>query len=458
MKKVKEFLFIYPRLKYPTGDAPLGILYLAAMLRSRLGIVPEILDLGFSRDPAKELRARLAENRYQWIGISAMITMAGAAKQMAGLLKAMQPEAKIILGGPHPTTLPEQCPPALYDFLAMGEAEESLVELLQKGSGAGVAGIWFQAGDKWEQNPARPPIENLDTIPFPAFDLVDLDRYKKLWFQLDTLGRPVLGVNVMATRGCPHSCSFCQPTLEKLFGRKLRKRSPENIVAELSWLKEKFSIQGFDFMDDTLVLDKNWCKDLAAKLAQAELGLVFGCNIRADLADREVLSALSEAGLRKIYLGVEAWSDRVRNEILNKKIARPEIEAAVQMAQGLGLKVQGFFMIGAPGERREEIKRTLAYARELKLDDLTINITTPLPRTHLYEKFRAEIAIPEEKFDYYRRYAFRGKELDESWLRRAQVLGYLRFYLRPAQMLKLLRSLLSPRMLRRTLLKLERVL
>ncbi len=458
MKKAKEFLLISPRLKYPTGDVPLGILYLASSLRSRLGIIPDIVDLSFSKKPFAEIKERLREFQYQWIGLSAMITMARASKELARMIKTIQPGAKIILGGPHPTTLPEQCPAELFDFLAIGEAEESLVELVGKGTGEGVAGIWFKREDQWSRNPPRPPISDLDRIPFPAFDLIELDRYLQLWFQLDTIGEPVTGVNLMATRGCPHQCSFCQPTLEKLFGRKLRKRTPDNIIEELKWLKDRFRIQGFNFMDDTLVVDPGWCRELARKMAEAKLGLVFGCNVRADLADREVLSALKEAGLRKIYIGIEAFSDRIRNEILNKRIDRKEIEKSVDTAKSLGLKIQGFFMIGAPGEQRAEVRDTLTYARKLDLDDLTINITTPLPRTYLYEKFQDQIAVAEENFDYYRRYAFREKELSQRWLRKAQVIGYLRFYLRARKFLELAGWLLNPRMLRRTWLKLKRVL
>jgi len=457
LKKVKDFLFIYPRLKYPTGDAPLGILYLASVLRSRLGIVPDILDLGFCKKPVETLRSHLVENNYQWIGISAMITMAGAAREVAMLVRQIQPEAKVILGGPHPTTLAEQCATEMFDFLAIGESEDSLVELVEKGEGQGISGIWFKSGDKWAQNPARAPIENLDLIPFPAFDLIELEKYMKLWFQLDTLRKPILGVNIIATRGCPYQCSFCQPTLEKLFGRRLRKRSPGNIVAELKWLKERFKIQGFNFMDDTLVVDRVWCKALAKEIIDAKLDLVFGCNIRADLAEREVLDALKEAGLRKVYIGIEAYSDRIRNQILNKKVERAEIENAVGLVKSLDLSVQGFFMIGAPGETRKEVKQTLAYARTLNIDDLTINITTPLPRTYLYEQFQSEIALKEEDFDYYRRYAFREKDLSESWLRRVQVLGYLRFYLVPRRFVSLLRTVFSLRMLWRNWLKLRRV-
>jgi len=453
----KELLFIYPRLRYPSGDVPLGLLYLAASVRARLGIIPDIKDLSFSKKPLQEIRRHLLHSRYRWIGISAMITMADAARRVANLAREIQPEAKIILGGPHPTTLPEKCLEADYDFLVMGEAEDTMVDLIEKGQPEDVPGLWYKRSREWVKNPDRAPSDNLDRIPFPAFDLIDLDRYKRLWFQLDTIGRPVAGTSVLGTRGCPYRCSFCQPTLEKLFGKKLRKRSPANIVSELWWLKERFKIQGVFFLDDTLNVDRGWSQELAEKMISAKLDLVFGCNMRAELVDRPTLEIMKEAGLRKICLGIESCSEKIRNEILNKKITHKQIENAVAIARDLGLKVQGYFMIGAPGESKAEVKSTLSYPRQLELDDLTINITTPLPATYLYQRYHGDISLPEEKFDYYRRYAFKPGELSQRWLRGAQIFGYLAFYLRPRKFAEQIRLLLAPRFFYRTLLKLKRV-
>jgi len=454
---IKDLLLIYPRLHYPSGDVPLGILYLASSVRAKLGITPEILDLSFSKKPVEAVRAALRESRFQWVGLSAMVTMAAAARRMAEAVREMQPEAKIILGGPHATTLPESCAQGPFDFLALGEAEETLPELIRKGGGEGVAGVWFRQDRGWTRNEPRPVIPELDSIPFPAFDLIDLGQYKRLWFQLDTLGRPIAGTSVLATRGCPYRCSFCQPTLDRLFGPRLRKRSPENIVSELALLKDRFQIDGFIFLDDTLIVDRKWTGELARKMIAARLGLVFGCNMRAELVDAEVLGLLKEAGLRKIYLGIESCSDRIREQVLDKKLSREQIESAVAAARKAGVKVQGYFMIGAPGETRQEVMSTLGYGRRLDLDDLTINITTPLPGTYLYQKYRGEISLPEENFDYYRRYAFKERELSEAWLRRKQVLAYLAFYLRPGKIVRLAKSLLSPALFPHTLLKLKRV-
>ena len=180
--------------------------------------------------------------------------------------------------------------------------------------------------------------------------------------------------------------------------------------------------------------------------------------MRAELVEEDILRILQEAGLRKIYLGIESCSDRVRNELLNKKLKSEEIERAVAVAKKLGIKAQGYFMIGAPGESRAEVRATVSYGRRLDLDDITINITTPLPGTFLYSKFQEAIDLPEEDFDYYRRYAFKQGDLSEAWLRRQQLLGYLGFYLRPRKFIEQLRQLISPRLFAHNLLKLKGVL
>jgi radical SAM superfamily enzyme YgiQ (UPF0313 family) len=453
----KTLLLLYPRLSYPTGEVPLGILYLAASVRARLGIVPDILDLSFNRAPLSDLRRHLRDHRYEWVGISAMVTMAKASREVATLVREIQPDAKIILGGPHPTTLAERCLDGPYDFLVMGEAEATLPELIESGSGDGVRGVWRRADGQWLSPALRPPIADLDEIPFPAFDLIDLERYKRLWFQLDTLGRPIAGTSVLATRGCPYQCSFCQPTLERLFGKKLRKRSPDNLVAELAWLKERFAIEGFMFLDDTLVVDRDWTIAFAEKMLSARLGLVFGANVRAELADEAVLGPLAQAGLRKIYVGIECYSDAIRNQVLNKRVTTEHVQSAVATARRLGLKVQGYFMLGTPGETKADVRATLAYGRKLDLDELTLNLTTPLPGTYLHQKHSADVSLPEEELDYYKRYAFKSSTVSQRWLRCAQVLGYLAFYLRPRRLAMLMRGLFSPRLMPRTLLKLRRV-
>ena len=168
---------------------------------------------------------------------------------------------------------------------------------------------------------------------------------------------------------------------------------------------------------------------------------------------------MKDAGLGKVYIGIEAHSDRIRNQVFDKKISKEQIESSVRAAKRLGLGVQGYFMLGAPGETREEVFQTLGWSRELDLDDATFNLTTPLPGTHIYKRYESEVAVEPEDMDYYSRYAFRDRAgISHKEINRIKLWAYLRFYLRPRRLLYLLRFILGPRGLRRTWLKLKRVL
>jgi anaerobic magnesium-protoporphyrin IX monomethyl ester cyclase len=458
---------VFPRFRYPSGDPPLGILYLAAQLRKKAGIEPVILDTTFKRNPLSFLEAELKRIRPDIIGISAMMTMARDALEFARMAKAILPESKVIMGGPHATVLPLRVLAAeCVDAICAGEGEESFCEMVQKGSFEGVPGFCYSDDSAEEPggreivcNPERAFIPDLDKLPFPAFDLIDMEKYFQNWFQLDTVAPGLRGTSVLATRGCPFRCSYCQPTLDRIFGKTLRKRSPLHVCEELGWLVERFKLNAFLFADDTFIVDRAWVIGFCEEVLKRDLRLFWGCNVRADLVDEDMLARMKQAGLRKIYIGIEAYSDRIREEIYNKKISRDQIEAAVRGSRKLGLGIQGYFMLGAPGETRHEVLQTLRWARTLALDDATFNLTTPLPGTYLYEQYESEVALEPEDMDYYRRYAFRERAgMSSAQLNRMRLRAYLGFYLRPSRLLHLMNLLIGPQGLRRTLLKLKRVL
>ncbi|HUT51950.1 MAG TPA: radical SAM protein, partial [bacterium] len=250
-----------------------------------------------------------------------------------------------------------------------------------------------------------------------------------------------------------------QPTLERLFGKGVRKRSAANVADELAARKERFKITGFLFADDTFIADHKWVRSFCSELNARGLGLKWGCNVRADLVTEELLGAMKQAGLGKIYIGIEVYSDECRRDVFNKKLTREQVEKTVDAARKLGVKTQGYFMLGAPGETRSDVRATARYARRLGLDDATFNITTPLPGTYLYDNHRDQVAVAAEDMDYYRRYSFiPGSGLSERWLHRMQVLAYAGFYLRPKRLTAQLAALFSAGGLKRFLSKLRRVL
>lgn len=450
---------IFPRTRYPSGDPPLGIAYLASALRERAGQTPVLLDTTFQKDPIAFLQDELRRGQFDLVGISAMVTMARSAAAAARLAKAERRETLVIMGGPHATTLPEEVlkEPAV-DAVCVGEGEPTLLEVVEKGKLEGVPGVYLRDGEGGVRGEPRSFIPELDALPFPALELLPLDRYFENWFQLDAAGPGLKGTSVLATRGCPFRCAYCQPTLDKLFGKGVRKRSPKNVVDELASLKERFGIRGYLFADDTFIADRKWVGQFCEELKSRELGLIWGCNVRADLCREDLLRDMSSAGLRKIYIGIEVFDDRCRQEIFNKGLTRAEVEATVRWARGLGLRTQGYFMLGAPGETRQDVCNTVRYARRLPLDDATFNLTTPLPGTDLFERHRDRVAAAPADMDYYRRYAFTPEAgVDQRWLSRMQVMAYAGFYLRPRRLFRQVSGLFAAGGSSRLASKLRRV-
>ena len=167
MASTRELLLIFPRLRYPSGDVPTGILYLASSVRKQLGITPDILDLSFSKKPMDDVRRTLVENTYRWVGLSAMVTMAAAAREVASLVKEMQPQARIILGGPHPTTLPDKCLDGPFDFTLQWTAADESREATEVDRSAILTALNEQLGLKLEQR--KCPV-----------DLLVIDRLEKV--------------------------------------------------------------------------------------------------------------------------------------------------------------------------------------------------------------------------------------------------------------------------------------
>jgi radical SAM superfamily enzyme YgiQ (UPF0313 family) len=449
---------VFPRTKYPTGDPPLGVAYLASMVKECTGAPPVIIDTTFSPDPYAQIKKTLSEEKFDLVGISAMVTMSEQASETAKMAKSANPDSMVIMGGPHPTTLPELALKTKeLDAVCIGEGEHTIKDIIKKGSIENVPGLLYRSG-KGITGDTREPVTNLDTLAFPALDLLPMDDYFKHWFQLDGVENGLKGTTVLATRGCPFKCAYCQPTLDMLFGKKLRKRSPENVINELELRKKEFGITGFIFADDTFIADRKWVKDFCGELTNRETGLKWGCNIRADIVDEELLSAMYEAGLRKTYIGIEVFDDVCRREVFNKNLKRTDVESAVMAAKKLNIRTQGYFMLGAPGEQRKDVWNTVRYAFRLPVDDATFNITTPLPATYLFENNKDKISSRPDEMDYYKRYAFKPEnKITQSWLNKMQKVAYLGFYLRPNRLINQIKSFLSPGGASRFLSKLRRV-
>ena len=269
------------------------------------------------------------------------------------------------------------------------------------------------------------------------------------------------GLPVIASRGCPFNCAYCQPTLRRIFGKKLRIRTPQNVVDELLILKEKHNIGGFYFMDDTFTALKPWVMEFSRLLIENNVNMQWMCNTRADTYDLEMLKIMKESGLVKVKVGIESICERIRNDIFKKNVPRDKINSLIRDCRELGIQVSGFFMIGTPTETRREMLKTIRFAASSDLREAVFTITTPLPETFLYDQARQnKWAIPKnyEDYDFYKA----GRYLEESnvnWraLERYKILAYTLFYLHPKRILNTLGMILSPSGFRKMILKIQRL-
>ncbi len=456
---------IYPRLKYPSGDPPLGLASLASSVLTNLkNVEVNLIDLTFhaSLDYLKDI---FRKHKYDLVCLTAATIFMPDVLKIAKLCKKLQPGCKIIIGGPHPSSDPEDAiGHREIDGIVIGEAEETCVEIvkafLDNGELSTARGFWFKKGKKIIRSERREPIKDLDKVPFPAWHLLEMEKYFKYWFQMDCVSLNLRGTSMVASRGCPYKCSFCQPTLWNMFGRKIRYRSTGNVVDEIAELKKRYNVSAVWFVDDTFTIDKRWVKEFCEKLINRRLNIVWGCTIRANLADKDLLRLMKKSGCRLIGIGIESASQRILDEIYNKNIKVAQVKEAVRVTHSLGIKLRGQFMIGAPTETLEEIKRTIRFAYKLDLDEATFSITSPLPHTFLYEMAKKKGWLNVKgysSFDYYDNYAFKPTAgLDTKALIKLKRKAFIKFYSRPRRFIALVKNLLNPRAFRHNMLKLKR--
>jgi radical SAM superfamily enzyme YgiQ (UPF0313 family) len=365
----------------------------------------------------------------------------------------------VIVGGPHATVEPATTA-ALegVDAVAYGEGELSLPALVARDLDFhDLPGFGWMDGDEYRSGGPASVVEDLDAIPFPAWDLLPMQQYLGLWYHLDAVSLHLRGTSIIASRGCPFDCAYCQPTLRTIFGRRIRRRSVGNVMAELTELKGRYLIDGVMWLDDTFLIDRAWVAELCAAMNDARLDLQWGANIRADNADRTSLQVMKDAGLRVVNLGIESATQRILDDIYQKRITVEQVRETVALCRELELHVRGYFMLGAPTETEAEARDTIRLACELPLDEATFSITTPLPHTHLWDKTRELVAREMGEFDYYKVPAYGGGSVIPARKLVALKRGaYLSFYLSRRRLGSTLSSLISLAGLRKLGVKLQR--
>ncbi len=459
-----KLMLIFPRMKYQPGDPPLGICGIASHVKKTTNAKVSIIDTTF-KPTFEYIEKNIQKLRPDMIGIYTDTLMYNDFVKVTKIAKKYG--CFVFTGGPHPTVMPETVKPYV-DAIIPGESEITVADLVNKFPNLSkVKGVVYKKTSKakgkesvtWITNPPRPYIQDLDSLDFPAVDMVDMEKYIQKWHQLDAFDPTIRGTNIMSSRGCPYNCSFCQPNLRELFGEKVRHRSPENVIAELKFLKKKFKLGGFFLHDDTFNIDGNWVKSFCHLLVSEKLNLYWACNARINtLLDIEELTMMRDAGLRMVHTGVESASQRVLNDIYRKGIKVKDVPIALNNLKLLGIQSLCFFMLGAPTETKEEIRKTIKFAVSLNATEITASITTPLPGSKLYEIMKDKYPMTGDfsQFDYYKSRAFEDENLTFKELKRFQLEILFKFYAHPKRWAYILKHFISINGIRKMWSKIRR--
>jgi anaerobic magnesium-protoporphyrin IX monomethyl ester cyclase len=385
--------------KLMTPYFPLGLLYVASAAREA-GYDVAIFDAMFATSD-RDFSAALAQHRPAVVGFGVLATVRRAAFPLAALAK--EHGALVVMGGADPTARP-----ATYlthrvddrhvvDVVTVGESEETMLDLLAALSDgwnpprlASIAGIAYRNEDGTPtETPRRALIEDVDAIPFPARDLVDYEPYREAWRR----HHGVFSLSIIATRGCPFSCAWCQ---KAVFGRSFRPRSPESVAAEMAHIKQTYAPDFLRIVDDAMGIDKAWVRTWHDDVLEKDAIIPFECLSRVDLVDEEVVRLLREAGCQRIAFGAESGAQKVL-DAMTKGITVEQIRRAARICREGGIETYFYMMVGYPGETWEDIQASVALLRETRPDAFSTTIAYPLPGTPFFEQVKHYLpdAAPE---------------------------------------------------------------
>lgn len=415
-------LLINPRFEV-SYQPPLGLAYLAASLQAASAGEVRIIDTTFT-----PLQAALADApEPAVVGVYVMAPYLRHAQRTVAEVRERFGDVPIVAGGPYPTVQPEEAIQRLgIRYVVRGEGERTFPELigaLRSGADpAAVAGVSYRPAPDAAvvHNADRPPVADLDALPFPARQLLPMDRYLRGGTQKAFSYRGIRATTMLTSRGCPYRCTYCQPTIDRLFGRVVRRRSAESILAEIEHLRRDYGVRGIFFVDDTFTCRRSAVLEFCDELHRRRLGVRLAINARVDTVDPELLAALKRAGGMTVMYGIESGNQRVLDDI-HKRTTVKQIRQAVRWTHRAGLAVYGYFMIGSCEETPETIAQTFALARALPFDEVQFSMAAPYAGTYLHEQATALGLVADaesmETEGYFSRASMRSRHMSAEAIR-----------------------------------------
>ncbi|MFI5178799.1 MAG: glycosyltransferase [Vicinamibacterales bacterium] len=384
--------------------APLGALYAAAYVRER-GFRVALFDAMIA-DSEQEWagaldrhRPRFAviyEDNFNYLSKMCLLRMRQAALTM--IAAARSRGITVIVAGSDASDHPAIYLDAGAEAVVAGEGEVTLTEILDVLRGARDGGLASVDGvcrrdevGRLVRTRPREIIRDLDALPFPAWDLVDVERYQAIW----RARHGHFSMNLVTTRGCPFHCNWCA---KPIYGQRYTARSPEHVVEEMAWLKRTYRPDHVSMADDIFGLKPGWIERFAELLQARDAAIPFKCLLRADQVTPEVARALRRARCRMAWIGAESGSQRVL-DAMEKGTRVVQIAEATRLLHGVGIEVGFFLQFGYPGETREDIEKTLEMVRTCQPDDIGVSVSYPLPGTTFYQRVQAQLGRKQNWVD-----------------------------------------------------------
>jgi anaerobic magnesium-protoporphyrin IX monomethyl ester cyclase len=375
---------------------PLGSLYAASYIRSR-GYDVALFDAMLATSEAEwqatlqRERPRFAvifEDNFNYLSKMCLLRMRQAAHTMSAMAKAQG--CTVIVCGADSTDHSAAYLAQGADYILLGEGEITLGELLDSLTGRSTRPVEEIPGISWSGGTTgrRPDIRDLDALPFPAWDLVDVPRYRNLWLAR----HGYYSMNMATTRGCPYHCNWCA---KPIWGQRYHSRSPENVVAELKSLKNQYRPDHIWFVDDILGLKPGWIERFADLVEAHDARVPFKSLSRVDLLLRgDTIEALRRAGCQSVWVGAESGSQKIL-DAMDKGTTVEQIREAARRLKAAGIAVGFFLQFGYPGETRTDLELTLQMVRDCQPDDIGMSVSYPLPGTKFYEAVKLELGLKQ---------------------------------------------------------------
>jgi anaerobic magnesium-protoporphyrin IX monomethyl ester cyclase len=430
------------QLKTGSPYPPLAPLYAAALLREN-GHEVRLADLQFSgpEDIEKHIKSFspdvlvIYDDSFNYLTKMCLTNMRDASFEMQKIAKTYN--MPVIVSSSDGTDHLKKYFDQGTDYILIGEAEETLLELLGAMNVSGrdsmhaISGLAFLENGDMVKTLPRKVIKDLDRLPHPAWDLIDISQYKKTWIK----HHGYFSINFVTTRGCPYKCNWCA---KPVYGNRYNSHSAQRIVRELKQLQALFSFSHVWFADDIFGLKPGWLQEFSRQMKAHGVKVRYKIQSRADLlSDEETVIALKESGCDEVWLGTESGSQKVL-DAMDKGTTVEQIVQATALLKKHGIKPCFFLQFGYPGESIEDINKTVSMTMRLQPHDIGISVSYPLPGTKFYESVKVQLSEKQNWTDSDDLQVMFRSTYDARFYRHLQKFVHYKF--RSGQILTLLRN------------------